>query len=350
VTRTRATAILKPRRQRQLAVLLAALVVGILAASVSATPPGRNGQIAFRRYFNQQQNWGAVFMTGADGKHVKQVTQPAQGVVDDQPSWAPDGSLITFTVCPPSALCHVFVVAPDGTGLAPVGAVCPAGADEQTCPNDQDASFSPDSKVLALVASTGTIKKDPGGETWIEHSSLVQVNVDGSGRRVIYQGAPFSGDLDFPVFSPDGTRLVFERTASGFTKHANHHAIFVVRTSGSRPRQITPWAENDGDNPDWSPDGKWIVFHSHFDEPDPSHQSQIFLIHPDGTGRKQLTHFPAGTHVASSVFSPDGKWIAFSKGPEGGNIDVFVMRLDGTHVQRVTHSKLWESAPAWGPR
>lgn len=35
---------------------------------------------------------------------------------------------------------------------------------------------------------------------------------------------------------------------------------------------------------------------------------------------------------------------------DGGNIDLYVMRLDGTHVQRVTRSTLWESAPDWGPR
>jgi len=169
-----------------------------------------------------------------------------------------------------------------------------------------------------------------------------------SARHVIYQGAPFSGDLGYPVFSPDGKQLVFERTVSGFSKPAGKQAVFVMGADGSNPRRITPWAENDGDNPDWSPDGKWIIFHSHVD--DPSHQSQIYLIHPDGTGRKQLTHFKDSTHVASSTFSPDGKWIAISKGPEGGNIDVYVMRLDGTNMRRVTHSKLWESAPDWGPR
>jgi hypothetical protein len=27
-----------------------------------------------------------------------------------------------------------------------------------------------------------------------------------------------------------------------------------------------------------------------------------------------------------------------------------VMRIDGTHMRRITHSPLWESAPDWGPR
>ena len=38
-------------------------VLGLLcvAAAASATPPGRNGKLAFRRWFNAQHTWGAVF-------------------------------------------------------------------------------------------------------------------------------------------------------------------------------------------------------------------------------------------------------------------------------------------------
>ena len=80
--------------------IAAALVlsaVGIVVATASATAPGSNGQIAFRRYFNCQQDWGAVFTTAATGKGTRQITHPARGAVDDQPDWAPDGSLITFS-------------------------------------------------------------------------------------------------------------------------------------------------------------------------------------------------------------------------------------------------------------
>lgn len=32
------------------------------------------------------------------------------------------------------------------------------------------------------------------------------------------------------------------------------------------------------------------------------------------------------------------------------DLDQRVMRVDGSHVRRVTRSKLWDSAPDWGPR
>lgn len=330
------------------ATLTALVAAVVLSTSAEATAPGANGRIAFRTYFDGQQSWGGVFTINPDGSSTRQLTHPRRGTVDDQPSWAPDGSLIAFSRLQEGGLSHVWVMAPDGTGRRPVGRLCPPGADEQTCADDANASFSPDSSRIAFTQSTGRVKQDPQGEGWIEHSALAVMNRDGSGRRTVFQGAAFSGDLQYPVFSPNGEQLVFERVVSSFAKPAGKHAVYVVGLDGSGLRRLTRWSESDGDNPDWSPNGRWILFHSHVD--DARGQSQYFLIRPDGTGRRQITHFRKGTHVASASFAPSGRSIVFAKGPEGGNVDLYTMRLDGTHVRRLTRSPLWQSAPAWGPR
>jgi hypothetical protein len=33
----------------------------------------------------------------------------------------------------------------------------------------------------------------------------------------------------------------------------------------------------------------------------------------------------------------------------GGNADLYVMRADGTDARPLTSTKLWDSAPDWGP-
>ena len=328
------------------ALALTTLAAAVVVATAAATSPGKNGPIAFRRYFTDDQSWGAVFTVGADGKGARQVTHPERGVVDDQPDWAPDGSLLAFTRCAPEALCHIWVIKPDGTGLAPVGALCASGSHEDTCPDDANPSFSPDSKQVSFTQSSGRVKSDPVVDNIIEHSALTVMNVDGSNRHVIYQGPAYSADLTYAMFSPSGKQLLFERVNSGFSKPAGKRAVFVVNTDGSGLKRLTQWGDTAGDNPDWSPDGKWILYHTHVDEPG----AQYFLIHPDGTGGHQLTHFPArGVQIRSASFSPDGTWIVFSKGPESGNAHVYTMRLDGSHIQRVTQSALWDSAPDWGP-
>ena len=319
-----------------------------LLSSASATAPGRNGPITFRRYFDDQHSWGAVFTVQTDGTHARQVTHPPRGVVDDQPDWAPDGSLIAFTRCRSKAgLCHVWTVAPDGSGISPVGAVCAAGANEQTCPDDAHPDFSPDAKQFAFVQSTGQVKQVRVTGDQIEHSAITVMNLDGGGRHVVYTTNNFSADLDNPVFSPDGKQIVFERHNSGLSKPVDKRAVFLIGADGSNLHRITPWAQNDGGNPDWSPNGNWILYRSYVE--DPTGQSQYFVVHPDGTGRTEITHFAKGTHLARASFAPDGASIVLAKGPDGGNIDVYTMRSDGTELHRVTRSRLWDSAPDWGP-
>lgn len=328
-----------------LAGALLAVAVGVTEAT--ATAPGTNGQITYRTYFDLQHSRGAIFTMGADGSGKKQISRAPKNAVDDQPAWAPDGSLVAFTRCKPDLPCHVYAVRPDGSGARQLGKTCAASARETTCPDDVDASFSPNSRRIVFTQSTGVVRRDSHGDTWIQHSAVMSMDRSGGNRRLIFQGKPWSGDLHYATFSPDGKHVVFEWDHSGFASPPNEKAVFVVDIDGKHLRRVTQWPENSGDGPDWSPDGQWILFHSH--EGDGGPQSQYFLIHPDGTGRQQITQFPNGTHVASASFAPDGKSIVFAKGPEGGNVDVYTMSLDGTNEQRLTQSLLWESAPSWGP-
>ena len=152
----------------------------------------------------------------ANGLRERQITRPPQGTLDDQPTWAPDGSVIAFTRCPSTGgLCHVWTVTPDGSRIGSVGALCPPGAHETTCPDDADASFSPNSKQLAFVQSTGRVTSVPITGDQIRYFTIAIMNRDGSGRHVIYTTTPFAADLAYPVFSPDGKQLVFERHNSG---------------------------------------------------------------------------------------------------------------------------------------
>ena len=97
---------------------------------------------------------------------------------------------------------------------------------------------------------------------------------------------------------------------------------------------------------DWSPDGRRILFRS------PSSDifgSDIYIVRPDGTGIRQLTRFAGNLEILSSSYSPDGRWIVFSRTGTGRLPDLFVMRSDGSGVRQLTRTARWDSAPDWGP-
>ena len=309
-----------------------------------ATSPGKNGRIAFRRYLDIGHSTEAIYTIAANGTAERQVTKPTTGVVDDFADWSRDASLIVFTRCAPDLPCIVYTVRPDGSNETRLTSCSAASTSvDATCEDGEDGSFLPDGKHVVYTRATGAVRHFAAGDQ-IQHSDLVVRNVDGANLRVVVRSRPYEGDYLGARFSPNGSMLLYVRVNSPGTKPAGAHAIFVARADGSRRRQITPWSLDAGDDPDWSPDSKLILFRSHEGQ---GEQSQIYTVRSDGSGRRQLTH-KSGAGVLSSSYSPDGKWITFGASGRGGNADVFVMRSNGTAVRPVTRTTAWDSAPDWG--
>jgi TolB protein len=326
---------------------VAAAGIGLVVNSAQATAPGKNGRIAFKRYIDSGHSTGALFTIDASGRRERQITRPRAGVLDDQPDWSPDGSLLVFHRCAPDAPCAIYTVKPDGSDLTQLSPHCTADTlVAAQCEDGEGASFLPDGQRVVYTRSTGKERHFPNWNQ-IEHSDIVVRGVNGAKPRVLIRSRPFAGDYEAPLFSPGGSQFVYVRANSPLAKPALKHALFVVRAHGGGQRRITPWALDAGDSPDWSPNGRLIVFRS----PASSFEgSQVYVVRPDGTGLRQLTRFKAGTIVLSYSFSPDGKWITFAKSGRGGEPDVFVMRANGTQIRPVTGSAPWDSAPDWGPR
>ncbi len=322
----------------------AVLIVLLSAAPAGATSPGKNGRIAFRRYFNQAHTYGAIFTINPDGTGLRQVTRPHKGVLHTQPDWAPNGRWIAFeridpNCCDGARTRHrLFKVRANGTHLTSISQWLPCG---DVCPADDDPAWSPSGKRIAFDRDFGPLGMN-------HQHGLFVMRADGSlVRQITQKTTPTKYDDESPQWSPDASHLVFQR----LNKATGRLAVFTVRLDGTHARRLTSWRMDAGGNPDWSPNGRWILFQSH--EPH-DRQDNLFMVHPNGTDLHRITHTFGGTYTwYKQTFSPDGTMISVSRGPAvgaAGNPDVYVMSLDGSGLRDVTRSTPWESAADWGPR
>lgn len=127
-----------------------------------------------------------------------------------------------------------------------------------------------------------------------------------------------------------------------------NNEVYVMNPDGSDQTRVTMNSRND-QRPDVSPDGNQIVFVSNrITETNLSGDFEIFVMSSDGDagGVLQLTF--NGAEDSWPRWSPNGKWIAFHSNVDG-NFEIYVIRPDGTDLTRVTDYSGLDQFPEWSP-
>lgn len=341
------------RRLRWLVSIGALTVTAAVTAAAGATTPGSNGQIAFRRWLDDENSRSALYTINSDGTGVRRIVPRLRRGHDDQPDWSPDGRLLAFSRFPDDGPNWIDVVNSDGTGLRRVTPRCtrkPAfNRVPRGCEGAANVSFTPDGQHLLFTRSTGRIRQFPRYE-WeqIEHSAVASIALDGTNQHEILRLGRYAGDVSFPQMSPDGRLILFERHNSPLRKPRMGQAIFVMNADGTNVHRVTPWKLRGGDNPDWAPDSSRILFRSQ-EEAD-AERAQLYTVRPDGTGLTRLTHFPnEHRRLFSASFSPDGTQIVYARANDDREHgDIWLMNADGTNQRPLYAVRAADSAPDWG--
>jgi Tol biopolymer transport system component len=141
-----------------------------------------------------------------------------------------------------------------------------------------------------------------------------------------------------PAFSPDGERIIFRSARDG-------GGIFVMGATGESVRRVADF----GFNPVWSPDGRHIlVATDNVQAPDNRGviPSQLWRVEVDTGARRLITE---GDAVQPS-WSPHNHRIAYwslSKG--GGQRDIWTITVDGGAAIKVTDDAAVDWNPVWSP-
>jgi eukaryotic-like serine/threonine-protein kinase len=170
-------------------------------------------------------------------------------------------------------------------------------------------ALSPDGKYLAYADKTGT---------YLRLMSTGEVHPLLSKKT----------DVQFLGWYPDSTQLL----AAWSSSQANKMGLWVLSILGGSPRLLS----DEGWSASVSPDGSQIVFlkSAGFGETG----QEIWLMRADGTDQRKVISPPeAGTFLASPVWSPDGRWIAYDRfwfGPYNneGWIELFSLQHGTTSV------------------
>ena len=187
----------------------------------------------------------------------------------------------------------------------------------------RNASWSPDGRWLVA-------ESDAQG-----FSDVVRQEAR-AGAEVVRLATAKEGNFE-PSVSPDGTQVAFVSSREGDPE------IYVMKADGTDVRRLTAFHKEDM-APRWSPDGRWLSFVS-----DREGRVRVFVVKPDGSGLRAVSGSAVKGEEREPAWSPDGQKLAFVVRAEGEKARIWVANVAGGEPVALTDGKSVDDQPAWSP-
>jgi Tol biopolymer transport system component len=117
----------------------------------------------------------------------------------------------------------------------------------------------------------------------------------------------------FPVWSPDGNRIIFGSNKKGT------YDLYVKPSNGTGNEELLVESNTSKFATSWSPDGRYVAYNVTSAD---KRRVEVWVL-PLFGDRKPFPFLQADFNVGQARFSPDGRWMAYVA-DESGRVNVYV--------------------------
>jgi len=135
-----------------------------------------------------------------------------------------------------------------------------------------------------------------------------------------------------PLWSPDGTQIVFESDRAGI------YSLYTKPSNGSKEEELLLKSDQDLRALSWSPDGRFLLYASSA-SPNFTPVEDLWVLPMQGD-RTPFLFERNGANNFDAKFSPDGRWVLYSSN-ESGKSEMYVRQFAGS-VSSASAGAKWQ--------